>query len=212
MSNEFSIFLNEIINDKPIREREGIEFKPSLSWNIGTVQVQKIMKTILALSNRSGGGKIVLGIAQDDRTREFIDTGMRDDDFNSFADTDRVYQDASNYGEPAPIVETIRTEFNNKKYIIIIVQEFNSSPVICKKDLGRQEKILEKGCLYIRTSKPESKKVEHENEMRRIIDLAIKKEIIKFSERISLLKFSKINLNPTEDDAKKFEEEVKEFK
>jgi predicted HTH transcriptional regulator len=212
MSNEYVRFLEQLIENKPIRESEAVELKPSLTWNLGTVQVKKIMRTILAFSNKSGGGKIVLGIPQDNTSHEFIDTGMTDSDYSSFADSDRIYQDAGNYGEPTPVVETVRTEYKGKKYVVINVLEFYASPVICKQELINEGKrIIERGLIYIRTPKPECKKVEHENEMRQVIDMAVNKEIVRFNERISLIKKVAYTENP-DDDNTKFEKEKEDFK
>jgi len=196
-------------------ESRSVEFKPSLPWNdVNTqIQLQEIIKSILGLSNIKDGGKIILGVKQNpDRT--FIVEGMKKEDLQTY-DSERIYQDIRNFGEPEPRFEIRNIELDNKNFIVFLVQEFFYSPVICVrngKNIGGEP--LVKSALYIRTLKPETKKVDNETEMREIINLAIEKELDLFSTRMQRAFKTMSHLKipeSTEQDEKKFLEEIKDI-
>ena len=163
-------------------ESRAVELKPSIPWNDvdQQEQVQDIVKSIVGMSNIRDGGKIVLGVRQNsDKTFEV--TGMTDEDLQTY-DQEKIYQDARNFGKPEPRFEIRSMKYNGKFFIVFLVQEFLYSSIICRKsgkNLGKEP--LVKGALYIRTHKPETKRVDDETEMREIIDLAIDKELERFS-------------------------------
>lgn len=200
------------ILDHPSESRS-IELKSSQPWgDINRLQeLQNIVKSILGLSNVKDGGKIILGIKQrPDRT--FESTGMLSSHLHTF-DQDNIYQVVRAYGNPAPIFEIKNFKYKANYFIVFSVQEFLYTPVICIKAGSRvNNEPLIKGSLYIRTHKPETKKVDNETEMREIINLAIDKEFGLWTPRIKKInKTPRIKKKTKENGKKKFETELKDI-
>lgn len=192
-----SIPADEIIAraiDSP-SETRNFELKSSIPWNNLDKQyeLQRIIMSILGISNIKNGGKIILGIKQNtDKT--FTAEGMRPEHLKTY-EQDNLYQIIKPYGNPTPIFEIKNIEYNGLYYIVFNVQQFLYSPIICAKNGSRSEKSgdnkelepLIKGALYTRSYKPETKRVDNETEMREIIDLAIDSEIEHLSPRVKNL-------------------------
>jgi predicted HTH transcriptional regulator len=199
-------------------ESKSIEFKPSVSWpsNIDGIQqnnkIQEIIKSILAMSNTRDGGKIILGVEKDDKEKRYFLKGMSEDDLKTY-DQDLIFEHVRNFGEPEPKFQVLNIEYNDKNFIVFAVQSFIFTPIICrnKRSLNR----LEDAVIYIRTDKPETKKITEPSEIREIMDLAIEKELDLFSVRIQRLfkTMSSVKvLKSTKTDKNKFEEELKDIK
>jgi hypothetical protein len=199
-------------------ESKSIEFKPMVSWasKIDDIQqnnkVQEIIKSILAMSNTRDGGKIILGVEKDDKEKRYLLKGMNEDDLKTY-DQDLIFEHVRNFGEPEPKFQVINVEYNDKNFIIFAVQSFIFAPIICRNKRNLTQ--LEHATIYIRTDKPETKRITEPSEMREIIDLAIEKELDLFSVRMqrvfktmSSVKVLKI----TKTDENKFQEELKDIK
>jgi len=217
--------INPIKTDKiisgilePPNESRGVEFKPSIPWpsNINGLQnsnkVQEIIKSILAMSNIRDGGKIILGIEKDDKDRKYILKGMEGGDLNTY-DQDLIFDQVRNFGDPEPSFQVLNVEYKSYNFIVFAVQSFMFAPVICKN--YRKLNKLEDAVLYIRSDKPETKKVTESFEMREIVDLAIEKELDLFSTRIQRF-FRNMSgvkiLKSTRNDYDKFQDELKDIK
>lgn len=197
------------------RESRGVEFKPSLPWNDinQQIQLQDIIKSILGMSNVRDGGKIILGVKQNsDKT--FSLEGMKQEDLETY-DSDKIYQDVRNFGSPEPRFEVKNIKFDGKNFIVFFVHDFLYSPIICVKNgknIGGEP--LVRGVLYIRTLKPETKKIDDETEMREIIDLAIEKELASFGKRTQII-LNRINpilsVSPNTTAQDMFQEELKDI-
>lgn len=196
-------------------ESRSVEFKPSLPWNdvSSQIQLQEVIKSILGLSNIKDGGKIILGVKQNpDRT--FTVEGMKEEHLVTY-DSEKIYQDIRSFGEPEPRFEIRSIESGDKFFIVFFIQEFLYSPIICArngKNVGAEP--LVKGALYIRTLKPETKKVDNETEMKEIINLAIEKELDLFSTRMQRVFKTMTQLKvpkSTDQDREKFSEELKDI-
>ncbi|HHT9119008.1 MAG TPA: AlbA family DNA-binding domain-containing protein [Candidatus Hypogeohydataceae bacterium YC41] len=189
-------------------ESRSVELKPSIPWNDlnQQQQLQEIVKSILGMSNIKDGGKIILGVKQNP-DKSFEIEGMEENHLKTY-DQEKIYQDVRNIGEPEPRFEIKNMEYGGKCFIVFLIQEFLYSPIICRKDgknLGKEP--LVKGALYIRTHKPETKKVDNETEMREIINLAVDKELDQFLKRKQRLEISK----SWEDDKEQFYAEIKDI-
>lgn len=190
-----SIPADEIISrivDSPFEARN-VELKPSTPWNgiEKHYELQRIVMSILGMSNIKNGGKIILGIRQNpDRT--FAVEGMKTEHLMTF-EQDNIYQIVKAYGNPAPIFDIKNIEYNGLYFIVFSIQQFLYSPVICSKPgtkcfNGKEElEPLIRGALYSRSFKPETKRVNSETEMREIIDLAIDGEFEHLSPRVKNL-------------------------
>jgi predicted HTH transcriptional regulator len=158
-------------------EERNIEFKGSIPW-AGDSRL-KVSKSILAMSNLQDGGWIVIG-KQEQADRSYLLTGMTQQDYDTW-DPDNVKAFLYEYSDPPVNMDIYRFEHEGKKYAVIRVKEFESEPIICKKENGE---ILHKGLMYVRSKgKPESIGVPTHVEMREIIDLAIDKGLVRYLER-----------------------------
>lgn len=205
---------NQIISsilDTPSESR-GVELKPGIPWKDinHQHQLQDIIKSILGLSNVRDGGKIILGVPQKaDKTFDVV--GMKDEDLQTY-DQDHIYQVVKAFSNPSPRFEVSNIEYGGKYFIVFTIQDFLYSPVICiKSGSNNGSEPLVKGTLYIRTHKPETKKVDEETEMREIINLAIDKEIDIWSPRVQKLVQTQSIKTPVVSDKKRFTDELKDI-
>ncbi len=198
-------------------ESKSVEFKPSVCWpdKIDGIQqnnkVQEIIKSILAMSNNRDGGKIILGIKRDNEGK-YILQGMTEDDLKTY-DQDLIFEHVRNFGEPEPKFQVLNIEYNNKNFIVFAIQSFIFAPIICKNHRNLNQ--LEHAAVYIRTDKPETKKITDPSEMREMIDLAIEKELDVFSVRIQRIfkpmSYYVEQLKIIKPDEDKFIEELKDI-
>lgn len=199
-------------------ESRTVEFKPSFSWpsKIDELQnndkAQEVIKSILAMSNLRDGGKIILGVERDNSNQKYVLKGMRNEDLNTY-DQDLIFEHVRNFGEPEPKFQVLNNVYDSKNFIVFSVQSFVFAPIICHN--YRSLRKLENAVFYIRTYKPETKKITKSWEMREIVDLAIEKDLDLFSTRMQrffkTMSGTKI-LKTTKDDHEKFEEELKDIK
>jgi len=199
-------------------ESKSVEFKPSISWpnRIDGIQqnnkIQEIIKSILAMSNTRDGGKIILGIERDDKEKKYLLKGMNKDDLKTY-DQDLIFEHVRNFGVPEPKFQVLNVVYNSKNFVVFAVQSFVFAPIICKNNRNLNQ--LEHAAIYIRTDKPETKKITDPSEMREIIDLAIEKELDLFSVRMQRF-FKTMSgvkvLKHTKPDEDRFEEELKDIK
>jgi predicted HTH transcriptional regulator len=184
-------------------EERNIEFKSSISWD-DDIRL-KIAKSIIALANIQDGGWIVIG-KEEQPDRSYIVTGMTQEHFDSF-DSDEIKAFLYERTDPPAKFDVYKKEIEGKKHVFIKVKEFESEPIICKKDCGD---ILHRGVIYVRSKgKPESIAVPTHIEMKEMIDLAIDKGVIKFLERTRRVG---IVLPPPANDNESFEKQIEELK
>ena len=199
-------------------ESRTIEFKPSVSWpsDINGVQqnnkIQEIIKSILAMSNTRDGGKIILGVEKDSEEKKYLLKGMDENDLKTY-DQDLIFEHVRNFGEPEPKFQVLNIKYGDKNFIVFAVQSFIFAPIICKNKRNLNQ--LENAAIYIRTDKPETKRIAEPSEMREIIDLAIEKELDLFSVRIQRFfkTISSVKVpKSTVTDENRFQEELKDIK
>ena len=115
---------------------------------------------------------------------------------------ENIHQIVNQYGNPDPQFIVTNQEHDNRCFIVFNVQEFSHFPVICSKDAKK----LKTAAFYIRTTTPESKKVDNPSEMKSIIDLAVDKEIESYWRRRSIEYKYKKGLT----DFEKFDKEIED--
>ena len=198
-------------------ESRSIEFKPSVPWpsKIDGIQqnnkAQEIIKSVLAMSNTRDGGKIILGLENNEEHNKYILKGVTPTDLATY-DQDLIFEHIRNFGEPEPKFQILNIEYNSMSFIVFAVQSFIFSPIICKNNRNLNQ--LESSTIYIRTDKPETKRITDPAEMREVIDLAIEKELNLFS--IRMQKFFKTmsgaRVLKNHKDQDEFEKELKDIK
>jgi len=199
---------------RDLKERKNVEFKPSLPWPSGeqklkrSYKAQEVIRSILGMSNIRNGGLIILGVKRNRTTKKHFREGMKKADLEIY-DPDQIFDCVRNYGSPEPRFEVKNIQYEKKYFIVFVIQDFLYSPIICRNN--KKIKKLANGAIYIRTHKPETKKIGTEEEMREVIDLAVEKELDLFSGRlqrflksISLVKIPKTQIS----DIQKFKTEI----
>jgi len=159
-------------------EERYLEFKRSIKWD-GDIRA-KITKSIMALANLRDGGFIVIG-KEEQQDRSFKLVGMMQEDFDSFDEDDvKAYVYART--EPPVSFKVLKEEYDNKKFIVIEVKEFDDIPIVCKKDY---DDVLHAGNIYVRSKgKPESIAIPSDTEMRELIEIAVDKGVSKYVQRL----------------------------
>lgn len=165
-------------------ESRRVEFKPPFSWNDEEYLWlrEKAIQTMLALANTRDGGDIIIGIeTKDDNSVEL--NGLNEKQISSF-NYDLVKGIVDSFAMPGVNFDIAEGRYDNKRFIVVRVSEFDEIPVICKKDSQHKDLILRKGEIYCRSrSGPPATIRATEYEMREIIELAIDKGKKKLGER-----------------------------
>lgn len=153
------------------REERNIEYKQSISWD-NVHWKAKLTKTIIALSNLTDGGFIVIGVK--DQTWEA--EGMKNADFDSF-NQDDVQSYVNAHVKPYAQFTLSKIENKGKKFIVLQIKEFDLYPVVCSQsgqDAGKGE--LQEGVFYTRPPrKIESAPIKDIPELEEVISLAVDK-------------------------------------
>lgn len=168
-------------------ERRDIEYKSPFVWNDdSTIWIkEKTIRAMLAMSNTSGGGLIIIGIDEDE-SEPCILTGLNNEQFDSFQNYDDIIGCVNSFASPFIRLEIHGVKFKGIKgdyFVIVSVQEFDDIPIICKKDGVKHSKgeyILRKWDIYVRSiaDKPGSIRIT-EYEFREMIELATQKALNK---------------------------------
>ena len=148
------------------REQRGMEFKGPGKRTDKAFQA-KIIRAVLGMANKPGGGVVVVGVDDDGTTLHAIGLSARDlatwtyDDFAS---------NLSNYADPYVDFDLGPVEMDGKSFVAIEIRQFEQLPVICKKDYL---KVLRDGALYVRRKgKNETVEVPSHVEMRELVSRA----------------------------------------
>jgi predicted HTH transcriptional regulator len=183
-------------------EERYLEFKRSIKWD-GDIRA-KITKSIMALANLRDGGWVVIG-KEEQPDRSFKLAGMTQEEYDSF-DPDNVKAYVYERAQPPVVFEVVKKEYDNKKFVLIRVKEFDDMPVMCKKGY---DDILHAGNIYVRSkNKPESIAVPSDAEMREVIEIAIDKGVSKFVQRLQRTGIWAPKVEaPTSDDEEEFKKQ-----
>ena len=156
------------------RESQRLEYKQSATWD---ELKTKLIRTTLAMSNVRDGGIIVIGMSQ--RGTEFSPTGMSELDLTTYK-SDDIKAAINACADPPVTVEWSTDVVDGKTFGMLVIQEFDQFPVLCKGD----HKGLENGAFYFRSFRmPETAKVNSHFEMRDILDRAIDRGVEAFVQR-----------------------------
>lgn len=175
-------------------ETQKLDFKESCPWN-----KDSFAKDILAFSNVRGGGHLVIGIREIEG--EIERQGISDEHLGTY-NREIMLDQLSSYADPRIDIELepVEDEKNEKKYLVIIIKEFQDIPVICKKD----SRDTNKGVIYYRNTvrRPESAPISNSSDMRDIIRLAA----------VKLTKiYKELGLTPESKDEELFDKELEEL-
>jgi predicted HTH transcriptional regulator len=192
-------------------ELPGLELKPSGQWS-DTLLRAWIIKAILAMANRRGGGRIIVGI-RETKSKELDPCGFSAQELKDWSH-DSISDVLSAYADPFVDVKTEIFEYKGRRFVEIVVQEFDEIPVLCKRDFSKDSlQILRRGACYIRRrGKPESCEVPDQSEMRDLLALAVEKGLRKFIAQANGIGVNIALGTQSQDlDAVKFEQQTKGF-
>lgn len=146
-------------------ETQTLDFKESCPWNTDT-----FAKDILAMANVDGGGRMVIGVAEND-DGSYTRKGIRIRDKKTYL-TDNIMDSMSAFADPYVSVSANFTKDKKEiEYCILSIEPFKEVPVICKKDSTDTHK----GEIYYRNrdGRIKSARVSNSHDMRDIIDRAV---------------------------------------
>ncbi len=187
------------------REEQNIEYKSSMPWT-DTGFAEKIIRTILSMSNIRDGGFILIGMEEQD-DGSYVPAGISSTDKATFNE-DNMADKTSEFADPYVNFYLWPLAYDGKEFLIVQVNEFDEIPVICKKD-GTTTNLV-RGKMYTRSRrKPESIAVPGQTEMREILDVAIEKGIRKFFSRTARIGIEVET--PDSINENKFDEQIKDL-
>lgn len=145
-------------------ETQNLDFKGDCAWNAGS-----FAKDIMAMTNVQDGGRIVIGVKEnDDGTYE--KQGVSSDNVETF-ERDIMLDQIAKYTDPhvSFTVEFVK-DSDELTFIVISIDAFQEVPVICRKDATE----LQAGVLYYRNrdKKPESARISNSFDMRDVVERA----------------------------------------
>jgi predicted HTH transcriptional regulator len=174
------------------KEERYLEYKRSMIWTGNETTKVKIAKAMMAMANLRNGGVIVIGMQETSRGI-WVPEGMTSQQISSFTQDD-VAQWVNDYATPAVQFSIGPFTLNNNQFVILQVQEFDTSPVICRKPKTSGGETLEAGVIYYRSNrKIESAHISSDEDLRELIGLAVDKGISRHVSRLQ-----RLGLIPTE--------------
>lgn len=164
---------------QPNHEHRNLEVKGPASWEDREFKC-KICKTILGMSNIRDGGSIIIGIREgEDDT--FVLEGTSQEQANTWS-SDTILSFVNEYADPYVNLDIEQVNFQGHLFIVLRVWEFESLPVICRRDGANG---LRKGAIYTRPHRmPETAIVPEQTEMREILDMAVEKQLVELQTRL----------------------------
>lgn len=156
-------------------ETPGVDAKRPIAWD-GSDTSASLTKDILAAANSRNGGAIVIG--KSENNGQFELNGLDSSQADSF-DTTKVAKWVNNRCQPPVELTCYRLPYEEKEFVVIVINEFDEVPVICTKEYLSQDtkkRILNVGAIYIRTANSESAPISSPDELRKLIGLSTMKQ------------------------------------
>lgn len=170
--------------------------------------VHKVVRAILGMTNRLDGGYVVVGVAE-------IDGGLNPVgvDARTVAGwtRDALADKAAPLVDPSVDFDLEHRAYRGQRFVLITVREFDETPVFCRanrNDAGNKNVVLREGALYVRSRrKPETVEIRTAQEMRDLLDLALRKRLRNFIELLQAAGLS-ASVSPHATDREKFEAQI----
>jgi predicted HTH transcriptional regulator len=159
------------------REQAGVEFKGPGSRTGNKQLFAKVVRAALSMANHRNGGLVVVGV-DEGRDGVILPTGLSDTDLATWSVFDDLADQFSRYADPHINFDLEIVTFDEKKFLVIRVFEFDDIPVLCKRDYAA---VLREGACYVRTRrKPETTEIPTQAEMRDLLELATIKALRRY--------------------------------
>lgn len=158
-------------------ESEFVDAKGPMTWDKADASAS-LAKDIASFANSRDGGVIVIGKSEAG-DGSFSYDGLSPDQAASF-DTTKVGQWVNSRFAPPVHLACHQAELDGKKFVVIIVQEFDDVPSLCVKSFQEtcnpRNHLLREGTVYVRNQNAESKPIKTVDELRAVIGLATRKK------------------------------------
>lgn len=166
-------------------ELSNVEFKGPGSRTDQPLQA-KIIRAVLGMANRRNGGVVILGVNEANSVLDPI--GLTSAQLASWRAYDMVADLVNAYADPPMHFDLEVHQKDGRSFVVLIVQEFDEVPVLCKKLYVHQatqnpvqKKILRDGACYVRPRrKHETVEVPTATDMRDLLALATEKQVRRF--------------------------------
>jgi len=160
-------------------ETRNLEFKSPFLWDDkdSLWLREKVIRTILGMSNTQDGGNIVIGVSEKDNQLEFV--GITEDQLATFI-YDVIKGVVDGFASPSSSFDIAQASYKGNWYLVIGVSEFEEMPIICKNDgqykSSQGDYLLRRGDIYTRSRSGQAGTIRTtETEMREIIEIAVDK-------------------------------------
>ena len=152
------------------QEASGVEFKGGEPFS---KLKNPIIKAALGLVNLQDGGFIVIGV--DTVGRRLVRNGIMNAVFDTYVQ-DEVFEQVNRHASPGIRLAMEPREFEDKRYLVIQIFQFDNVPVFCKKTIEVDNKnYVQEAVMYCRTTtgKIETRPVTVDD-LRTILNLAVR--------------------------------------
>lgn len=181
-----------------LKESRAVDFKQSIKWEGYKI---KFTETIMAMSNLRDGGIVIIGVSEENDGWKL--KGITNGDLATY-DPDDMIDFVNKYASPVVNFDVVRHEEDRVQFLIISIHEFDSEPVVCKRDYNKD---LKRGTIYIRPiGKPETRAIQNAEELRDLLDIAVEKKMRRFAGQIERIFGSMPPIQP--QDQEKFNQEL----
>lgn len=166
-------------------ENLNLEFKATFDFEKNIWAQERLIRSILAMSNTRNGGYVVIGVTENaDKTYEF--TGLEPEHLLLFkSKTEDLKSKVESFSSSPVNYEIGIGEHKGNKLILISIAEFSLNPLICRKNGEQKNKHLEEGAIYIRTlkDKPSSIKLINAVDIQDFLERSSDKQISSLHKR-----------------------------
>lgn len=186
------------------REQRNTEFKRPGPRTDRQLQA-KVIRAMLGMANKADGGFVIVGV--DDNGEQLNPVGVNASDLATWS-YDDLGADIANYADPFLTFDVEHLTVDEHDYVVIRVEEFESTPVICKRQYCN---VLKDGACYVRGHhKIETVEVNSHVLMRELIDRATEIETRKRLQQLQRLGLLRIvaDVAPTPNDERLFDEQL----
>ncbi len=166
-------------------ENLNLEFKSTFDFDENVWARERLIRSILAMSNTRNGGYVLIGVAENaDKSLNL--SGLDDAHLQLFKTKVEDLKSKVESFSSSPVgYEVGLGEYKGKKFILISVTEFPLNPLICRKNGEHKDKHLEEGSIYIRTlkDKPSSIKLTNPVDIQDFLERSSDKQISNLHKR-----------------------------
>jgi predicted HTH transcriptional regulator len=143
--------------------------------------VHRVVRAILGMTNRQDGGFVAVGVMDNNGSLDPV--GMEVSILTGWT-LDNLADKAAPLVDPSVHFDLEQREYKDRKFVLITVREFDETPVFCRvtrNNADNTDVVLREGALYVRSRrKPETIEIRTAQEMRDLLDLALRKRIRHF--------------------------------